>query len=138
CEFKDVRSALDAPQKRKDNTRSPVRQCQDYLIGVRRNLIGDEPIQPHWGIVTDMNEFRLYWWNRMPQQYMRIVIGRRDLLFTGVTLLDVCVVALFYRVIFWRVFWPEFLLAQYGKPELLKLVEKQRFREREFENEFFF
>lgn len=137
CEFKDVRSALDAPQKRKDNTRSPVRQCQDYLIGVRRNLIGDEPIQPHWGIVTDMNEFRLYWWNRMPQQYMRFVIGRRDLLFTGVTLLDEGEEASFQRFLFWRVFRPEFLLAQYGKPELLKLVEKQRFREREIENEFY-
>jgi hypothetical protein len=137
CEFKDIRSALDAPQKRKDNTRSPVRQCQDYLTGARRNLVGDEPIQPHWGIVTDMNEFRLYWWNRMPQQYMRFVIGRRDLLFTGVTLLDEGEEAQFQRFLFWRVFRPEYLLAPYGKPELLKLVEKQRFREREIENEFY-
>jgi hypothetical protein len=31
CEFKDIRSDLDAPQRRKGNNRSPVRQCLDYL-----------------------------------------------------------------------------------------------------------
>jgi hypothetical protein len=31
CEFKDVRSGLDAKQNRKGNDRSPVRQCADYL-----------------------------------------------------------------------------------------------------------
>jgi hypothetical protein len=29
CEFKDIRSNLDAPQQRKGNNRSPVRQCMD-------------------------------------------------------------------------------------------------------------
>lgn len=36
CEFKDIRSDLDAPQKRKGNNRSPVRQCLDYLSYARR------------------------------------------------------------------------------------------------------
>jgi len=31
-EFKDIRSGLDSPQKRKGNDRSPVIQCFDYLI----------------------------------------------------------------------------------------------------------
>lgn len=38
CEFKDIRSDLDAPQKRKGNNRSPVRQCLDYLSCARRGL----------------------------------------------------------------------------------------------------
>jgi hypothetical protein len=46
CEFKGIRSALDADQKRKGNTRSPVRQCLDYLSFARRGMIGSEPILP--------------------------------------------------------------------------------------------
>jgi hypothetical protein len=38
CEFKTIRSALDADQKRKGNTRSPVRQCLDYLSFARRGM----------------------------------------------------------------------------------------------------
>ena len=48
CEFKDVKSALDAEQKRKGNTRTPVRQCLDYLAGARRGFVGSEPILPTW------------------------------------------------------------------------------------------
>ena len=61
CEFKDIRSNLDARQNRKGNTRSPVKQCADYLREAAKELYGNEAIQPTWGIVTDMNEFRLYW-----------------------------------------------------------------------------
>src|SRR5690606_23942110 len=61
CEFKDIRSKLDAKQNRKGSTRSPVEQCLNYIRGARRGLFGNEPVQPWWGIVTDMNEFRLYW-----------------------------------------------------------------------------
>jgi hypothetical protein len=53
CEFKAIRSALDADQKRKGNTRSPVRQCRDYLSFAPRGMIGSEPILPTWGIVTE-------------------------------------------------------------------------------------
>ena len=74
CEFKDIRSSLDAPQNRKGNRRSPVKQCLDYLFNARRGLFGNEAIIPSWGIATDMNEFRLYWFDRAPQQYLRFVI----------------------------------------------------------------
>ncbi|OXE35436.1 MAG: hypothetical protein CGW95_13840 [Phenylobacterium zucineum] len=83
CEFKDIRSALDAPQPRKGNTRSPVKQCLDYVRGARKGLFGNEPVQPWWGLVTDMNEFRLYWWDRAPQQYLRFTIQRSNDLFAG-------------------------------------------------------
>ena len=46
CEFKDIRIDLDAPQRRKGSTRSPVRQALDYLAGARRGLFGAEPILP--------------------------------------------------------------------------------------------
>src|SRR5205814_4768098 len=51
CEFKDIRSNLDAPQKRKGNNRSPVRQCLDYLSNARRGLFfPSDPILPTWGV----------------------------------------------------------------------------------------
>jgi hypothetical protein len=58
CEFKDVRSGLDKPQYRKGNNRSPVYQARDYLWNARRRLFGNEPVQPRFAIVTDMDEFR--------------------------------------------------------------------------------
>jgi hypothetical protein len=79
CEFKDIKSKLDAKQNRKGSNRSPVEQCLHYLRGARRGLFGNEPVQPWWGIVTDMNEFRLYWWDRAPGEYVRFVIRRDDL-----------------------------------------------------------
>lgn len=63
-EFKDIKSTLDAPQKRKGNTRSPVKQALDYLFASRKGMFGHEPILPTWAVVTDMNEFRLYWSDR--------------------------------------------------------------------------
>src|SRR4051812_10657122 len=62
CEFKDIKSDLDAQQKRKGNARSPVKQCLDYLSTSRRGFFGNEAVLPVWGLVTDMNEFRLYWY----------------------------------------------------------------------------
>src|SRR5206468_12434472 len=88
CEFKDIRSALDARQNRKGNTRSPVEQCLNYLRGARRGLFGNEPVQPWWALVTDMNEFRLYWWDRAPAEYLRFFIRREDLLSGGYDLLS--------------------------------------------------
>lgn len=76
CEFKDDRSGLDVAQNRKGNDRSPVKQCADYLkfAAEEQTPYGNEKIQPIWGIVTDMNEFRLYWKARMPHQYERFVV----------------------------------------------------------------
>src|SRR5580704_13618890 len=44
CEFKDVRSNLDGPQKRKGSNRSPVKQCADYLREAMRPLFGNEAV----------------------------------------------------------------------------------------------
>ena len=76
CEFKDVKSALDAPQNRKGNNRSPVMQARDYLWNARRGLFGSEPVQPRFAIVTDMDEFRLYWWDNFPDRYLRFTINK--------------------------------------------------------------
>ncbi len=75
CEFKDIHSGLDAKQNRKGNTRSPVQQAQDYLWGARRGLPMNAPVQPRFAVVTDMNEFRLYWSENMPERYVRFKIG---------------------------------------------------------------
>ncbi|MEM8725369.1 MAG: restriction endonuclease subunit M, partial [Pseudomonadota bacterium] len=40
-EFKGIKSDLDAPQRRKGNTRSPVMQARDYLWNARRGMFGN-------------------------------------------------------------------------------------------------
>ena len=138
CEFKDIRVALDAPQRRKGSTRSPVRQALDYLAGARRGLFGDEPILPVWAIVTDMNEFRLYWHDRGDRQYIRFIIHRTSL-FDGATLLDEDEDARFDRFLFWRVFHKSILIVDSvsGRPPLLQLIHQQRFSQRALENTFY-
>ena len=93
CEFKDIRSGLDTPQRRKGDTRTPVKQCATYLHEVKAALHGNEPVQPHWAIVTDMNEFRLYRRLEMPGSYpcfagapspSRSAVGDVDALAAGV------------------------------------------------------
>lgn len=86
-EFKDIKSALDAPQKRKGNSRSPVKQGLDYLFASRKGMFGYEPVIPTWAIVTDMNEFRLYWADRGERQFIRFALEKKDLL-QYTTLLD--------------------------------------------------
>jgi hypothetical protein len=44
CEFKDIHSDRDMPQKRKGNNRSSVRQCLDYLSYARRGMFPSDPI----------------------------------------------------------------------------------------------
>ncbi len=136
CEFKDIRSALDADQKRKGNTRSPVKQCLDYLSHARRGLVGSEPIVPTWGLVTDMNEFRLYWYDRGLRQSLRFVIQPRDL-FQGGGLLTDSAEAQFDRFLFARVFHREMLLTKGGKAALLNLINQQRFNDRKLEQDFY-
>ncbi len=136
CEFKDVRSNLDAPQKRKGNNRSPVKQCSDYLRELVKPLLGHEAIQPTWGIVTDMNEFRLYWRNTMPSQYQRFVITKA----TGddvVSLLDPSEAGSFQRFIFSTMFAQSSLLTKGGPCELLQTLKNQRYQEKEIENTFY-
>jgi len=124
CEFKDIRSNLDARQNRKGNTRSPVKQCADYLREAGKELYGNEAIQPTWGIVTDMNEFRLYWRNRMPAQYQRFII-RTTTTDETVSLLAQTEEASFQRFLFVKLFHSNALLTSGGDCSLLKLLHKQ-------------
>jgi methylase of polypeptide subunit release factors len=136
CEFKDIRSALDAPQKRKGNTRPPVKQCLDYLSASRREFFGNEAVLPSWGVVTDMNEFRLYWYDRGPQQYLSFVIRPLEL-FQGPGLLAETEEARFDRFAFSKLFHRDTLLTIGGKPLLMRLIAQQWVRQRELENEFY-
>ena len=138
CEFKDIRSALDAPQRRKGNTRSPVRQGLDYLSASRRGLFGHEPILPMWALISDMNEFRLYWHDRGQRQYLRFAIRRTDL-FSGPSLLDTTDEARFDRFLFARLFHRQTLIVEggSGRPLLYQMIQQQRFRQREIETTFY-
>ena len=136
CEFKDVRSGLDAPQNRKGNNRSPVKQCADYVRCARSELFGNEPIQPTWGIVTDMNEFRLYLYDRMPAHMQRFVIdpapgdAAESLIGAGED-------ASFQRFVFWKVFRFESLLTRSGRSRLEKLLTRQWVQEKDLERTFY-
>ena len=136
CEFKDIRSNLDAPQQRKGNTRSPVKQCADYLRGLDQPLFAAAPIQPRLGIVSDMNEFRLYWRDKMPAQYLRFII-RRPAGATGTALLDDTPEAAFQRFLFARLFRPDMLLSKTGEPAILGLIRDQLVLEKDLERAFY-
>lgn len=132
-EFKDDRSGLDKPQASRPNARSPVDQCLDYLRESRTGLIS--PILPTWGLVTDMNEFRLYVYGNKTQ-YQRFVIkpeeGDR-----AVSLLGDGAEALFQRFLFYRIFHSHWLLTTGGKSRLEKLLGEQVTHEQVLENEFY-
>lgn len=136
CEFKAIKSDLDKPQNRKGNTRSPVYQARDYLWNARRGLIGNEPVQPRFAIVTDMDEFRLYWWEGFPDRYLRFSIDRTDL-FNRFTLLDQGEEARFDRFLFWRLFRPDMLLSEAGRTHLERLIQKQGKAARKLEGDFY-
>jgi len=139
CEFKDVRSGLDAPQKRKGNERSPVKQCADYLRFANDPVHPSAVIRPTWGIVTDMNEFRLYARKTMPAQYQRFVIARRedDPDVETVALLDDSEEAAFQRFLFWKLFQSGMLLTTGGPSPLEKLLADQFVHEKAIENAFY-
>lgn len=136
CEFKDIRSGLDKPQNRKGNTRSPVYQARDYLWNARRGMFGNEPVQPRFAIVTDMDEFRLYWWDHFPDRYLRFKISEGDL-FNPVTLLGNDEEARFDRFLFWQLFRPDMLLSDAGRTRLERLIEKQGKAEKKLEGDFY-
>jgi hypothetical protein len=137
CEFKDINSGLDAKQNRKGSNLTPVEQCLNYVKGSRRNLFGNETVQPWWGLVTDMNEFRLYWWDRAPQNYLKFTIGGKKDLFAQHDLLSDGPDAQFDCFLFWKLFQRDQLISLSGKPALWRTVEKQWLREREIEEEFY-
>lgn len=136
CEFKDIKSALDAKQNRKGNTRSPVMQARDYLWNARRGMFGNEPVQPRFAIVTDMDEFRLYWWDDFPDRYLRFAIDKHDL-FEPRTLLAPGGEAQFDRFLFWRLFRPDMLLSDAGRPRLERLIAKQGKAAKKLEGDFY-
>jgi hypothetical protein len=113
-----------------------VRQCLDYLSFARRGLFASDPILPTWGIVTDMNELRLYWFDRGHHQSLRFTIRLTDLL-QGIGLLGNTEGARFERFLFRTVFHRRTLISQAGRSPLLGLIERQRFTDREIENSFY-
>ena len=137
CEFKDVASDLDAPQHRKGDRKTPVQQCLNYVRAKRSETYGNEPIQTWFGLVTDMNEFRLYWWDRAPREYLRFVIRRTDLFAGAYDLLSDGESAQFDRFLFEKLFHRDMLLSPVGKPPLLALVERQGAREKAIEEDFY-
>ena len=136
CEYKSIKSALDADQKRKNNTRSPVRQALDYLSQARKGMIGSEPRVPTWAFVSDMNEFRLYWYDRGDRQHVGFVIRPRTL-FDGAGLLAESDAARFDRFLFGKLFHRDTLLTQGGASVLLSLIRDRRFRDRQIEDAFY-
>lgn len=136
CEFKDIKSNLDAYQNRKGNNRSPVKQALDYLAEARRGMFLTESIVPTWAVVTDMNEFRLYWFDRAPEQYLSFVISPKDL-FQGKGLLDNTQKSRFDLFLFSRIFHKDFLLTKGGKSKLEQLIARQWVQQRELENTFY-
>lgn len=137
CEFKDIRTAgLDQRQPRKGNDRSPVKQCFDYLRQAENRLFGHEPVKPTWGIVTDMNEFRLYHRGRGPAQSMRFFIKAPESGGT-VSLVDESEEGTFQRFLFRTCFVADQLLAESGKSRLEQLLDNQWVQERTIEKEFY-
>jgi len=136
CEFKDVRSGLDQRQHRQGNDRSPVKQCFDYLKGASDRLYGHEPVRPTWGIVTNMDEFRLYSRARGPVACQRFVLTP-----TSVDPLPSLVGegegAAFQRFLFTRLFSQPMLLAHAGPSPLERMLGEQGAEERALEGEFY-
>jgi type I restriction-modification system DNA methylase subunit len=142
CEYKDIKSGLNLPQSRGTDKRTPVRQALDYLAAAQRNLPPFAPISPAWAIVTDMNEFRLYWSQRGDREYIKFVIDPRqsqDGLFAGKGLLENTEEARFDRFLFSKIFSADLLLVKgaSGSSPLAKLIERQWIREKALEKAFY-
>jgi hypothetical protein len=153
CEFKDIGTSqkskksqktteslalLDIPKTRKGKRLTPVEQGLEYLSASRRGMFGNEPLLPMWALVTDMNEFRLYWHDRGARQYLQFNIEKRDL-FGGPSMLSEDEEARFERFLFAKVFHRDSLIVKgkSGRPLLYQLVQQQRFRQRKLENTFY-
>lgn len=137
CEFKDIRSDLDAPQRRKGNDRSPVKQAADYLKEASRAFYGSEAVLPTWALVTDMNEFRLYYRKSMPSASQRFYITVPKGETSQIALIDDSDSAAFQRFLFSRLFHRSVLLTTNGPSPLEKLITEQGHHERAIENSFY-
>ncbi len=136
CEFKGVGADLDKPQARKGNTRSPSRQALDYLSFARRGFFESAAVLPRFAIVTDMNQFRLYWYDRAPQSFLSFRIRGGDL-FDPSSLLSDSEEDRFDRFLFWRLFKPDMLLSEFGRSRLERLIERQGANQKRLEKEFY-
>lgn len=136
CEFKDIRSGLDAKQARKGNTRSPVEQCFDYLHSAWQSRDRDGLVEPFFALVTDMTEFRLYARRLGRGQCQRFVLSESGSA-TEPGLLADTPAAAFRRFVFWRMFQPDMLLAERGAPQLDRLLRDQIVREKAIEKDFY-
>jgi len=136
CEFKAIRSGLDARQLRKGNDRSPVDQCFDYLQAAWQNRDRDALVEPAFALVTDMNEFRLYIRRLGRTQCQRFVIAGSGSA-ADPDLLSDTPAAAFRRFAFWRLFRPDMLLAERGSPPLDRLLRDQVTREKAIEKTFY-
>jgi hypothetical protein len=136
CEFKGVGAGLDRPQNRKGSNRSPAMQALDYLRFARRGLFDTAPVLPRFAIVTDMNEFRLYWYDRAPAEYLRFRIAGGNL-FDRASLLSDTESDRFDRFLFRHLFRPEMLLGTFGRTSLERLLERQGSRQKQLETAFY-
>jgi hypothetical protein len=136
CEFKDIRSGLDARQFRKQNDRSPVNQCFDYLQSAWQNRDRDALIEPSFALVTDMNEFRLYIRRLGRTQCQRFVIAGSDAA-ADPDLVSDHPAAAFRRFVFWRLLRPDLLLSERGPAPLDRLLREQVTREKAIEKTFY-
>jgi hypothetical protein len=134
CEFKHIKSGLDAPQNRKDNNRSPVGQCLDYLKYSFDKVPTNPQVTPTWGIVTDMNEFRLYERTKGDSQYQRFVISKEG---DDSCLLADNLNAQRSRFLFWKLFSREQLLTNHGDSQLKMLLQRQWTLEKALEQNFY-
>ena len=101
-------------------------------------MFGNEPILPMWAIVTDMNEFRLYWADRGERQHIAFTIRPSDL-FQGPSLLGDDEDIRFDRFLFVKLFHSDTLVVKgtSGRPELYALIQRQRFQQHELQNLFY-
>ena len=136
CEFKDIRSGLDARQFRKQNDRSPVDQCFDYLQSAWQNRDRDALAEPSFALVTDMNEFRLYIRRLGRTQCQRFVIAGSDAA-ADPDLVSDHPAAAFRRFVFWRLLRHDLLLAERGPAPLDRLLREQVTREKAIEKTFY-
>jgi hypothetical protein len=136
CEFKPLDVDLDAPQRGRQDNRTPVEQGLNYLTCARRGLIGNEDVKPTWAIVTDMNVFRLYWYDRAPSQYLSFNIEQRSL-YQDAGLLGADEDSQFERYLFKRLFHADTLLTRAGKPLLEQLISRAWIRARDLEKTFY-
>ena len=91
-------------------------------------------VRPSWGIVTDMNEFRLYHRKTGGARFLRFVIDSAD---EPDSLTADSTLATRRRFLFFKAFSREFLLASSGKSKMEKLLERQWVNEKLLENHFY-